>query len=219
MVTWKEAEPPKLAPVGWGAKLIGGVRIAVVVVMTLVCLALFLLGKGAKRLFGDRVRFHYLVARLWSRAVLALLGVRRRVRGAPIQKGGVLTANHASWLDIISMRSVTRINFVSKAEVRDWPGVGLIADICETVFIERKRTAAKRQQVELEGRMRRDELLCIFPEGTRNRTDRPLAVGQRRRTDLRRQPQLVVEAAIPQSNLGERWQHPRGRILDRENLN
>lgn len=166
MVTWKEAEPPKLAPVGWGAKLIGGVRIAVVVVMTLVCLALFLLGKGAKRLFGDRVRFHYLVARLWSRAVLALLGVRRRVRGAPIQKGGVLTANHASWLDIISMRSVTRINFVSKAEVRDWPGVGLIADICETVFIERKRTAAKRQQVELEGRMRRDELLCIFPEGT-----------------------------------------------------
>lgn len=166
MVTWKEAEPPQLPPASPWRKLIGAARIGVIVALTVVCFLLFLVGKGLKALLGDWIQFHYLIARLWSRAVLALLGMKRRVRGAPIRKGGVLTANHASWLDIVSLRSVRRINFVSKAEVRDWPGVGLIAAACETIFIERKRTAAKRQQQELEDRMRKDELLCIFPEGT-----------------------------------------------------
>ena len=166
MVTWKEAEPPELPPASFRQKLRGVWRVGLILILTAICFILFLVGKGLKAVLGDWMQFHYLVARLWSRAILSILGIRRRVRGTPIRKGGVLTANHASWLDIVSLRSVTRINFVSKAEVRDWPGVGFIAAICETVFIERKRTAAKRQQEELEGRMRKDELLCIFPEGT-----------------------------------------------------
>lgn len=166
MVTWKEAEPPKLPQATFAQKLRGAWRVGLILILTAVCFVLFLIGKGLKAVLGDWMQFHYLVARLWSRAILSILGIRRKVRGTPIRKGGVLTANHASWLDIVSLRSVTRINFVSKAEVRDWPGVGFIAAICETVFIERKRTAAKRQQEELEGRMRKDELLCIFPEGT-----------------------------------------------------
>lgn len=166
MVTWKEAEPPALPPPTTIQKIRGGWRIGLALTMTAVCFVLFLLGKGLKNLLGDWVQFHYLVARLWSRALVSIMGLKRRVNGRPIRKGGVLTANHASWLDIVAMRSVTRINFVSKAEVRDWPGVGYIAEVCETVFIERKRTEAKRQQHDLEDRIRKDELLCIFPEGT-----------------------------------------------------
>ncbi len=165
-LTWKEAEPPELPPVSRLQKLRGGWRILVTVVLTAICFLLFLIGKGLKNLLGDWVQFHYLVARLWSRMVVSMMGLRRKVRGRPIRKGGVLTANHASWLDIVALRSVTRINFVSKAEVRDWPGVGYVAAVCETVFIERRRTEAKKQERELEARVRNDELLCIFPEGT-----------------------------------------------------
>lgn len=165
-LTWKEAEPPALDPPTAAQKLRGYGRVVVIVLMTLVCFLLFLSGKLAQRVLGRWVGYHYVVARLWSRGMLALLGVKRRVRGEPIRRGGVLAANHASWLDIVSLRSVTRINFVSKAEVRNWPGIGYIAELCETVFIERRRTAAKRQQADLLERIERDELLCIFPEGT-----------------------------------------------------
>lgn len=165
-LTWKEAEPPALPPASALQKVRGAWRVFVAVTLTAICFALFLLGKGLKNLFGDWMQFHYLVARLWSRMIVSMMGLRRKVRGRPIRKGGVLVANHASWLDIVALRSVTRINFVSKAEVRAWPGVGYVAEVCETVFIERRRTEAKKQERELEARIRQDELLCIFPEGT-----------------------------------------------------
>lgn len=165
-LTWKDVEPTPLPQATLTQKLRGVFRVAVILLITLVGLIVFVLGRGAKNLFGDWVFFHYRVARIWSRATLAILGVRLQVKGAPIRKGGILVSNHASWADILALRAVTRVNFVAKSEVRQWPGVGFIADICETVFIERKRTAAKRQQQDLLERIKRDELLCIFPEGT-----------------------------------------------------
>ncbi len=164
-MTWKEAEPPALPPASLPQKIRGGLRIGVALAVTAVLLGLFALGKGAQRLFGRWVKFHYRVARLWSRIMLFLFGLKPVVRGRPIA-GGVLVANHASWADILALRCVTRINFVSKAEVRDWPGVGPVAALCETVFIERKRSESKKQQQELFGRIEAGELLCLFPEGT-----------------------------------------------------
>ncbi|MEM7525625.1 MAG: lysophospholipid acyltransferase family protein [Pseudomonadota bacterium] len=165
-LTWKEAEPPALPAPTTAEVARGYVRIGLIVTLTVLGFILFLSGKLLQRLLGRWVGYHYVVARLWSRSVLSILGLKRVVKGAPIRKGGVLVSNHASWLDIVSLRSVTRVNFVSKAEVRKWPLVGYIAEVCETVFIERRRTAAKRQQEDLLARILNDELLCIFPEGT-----------------------------------------------------
>lgn len=164
--TWKEAEPPTLPRPTLIQTARGVLRLAAVFVATVTLLSLFVVGRLLKSAFGPRVGFHYRVAGFWARLMLAIFGLKPVVRGAPIRKGGVLAANHASWMDILALRHVTRINFVSKSEVRDWPGVGAIAAICETVFIERKRTAAKRQQQDLLERILADELLCIFPEGT-----------------------------------------------------
>ena len=164
--TWKEAEPPELRAPYLRESVRGGVRVTILILITMFGLVLFSLGRILKWAFGPRVTFHYGVARLWARTCLALFAVRRVVNGQPIRRGGVLASNHASWMDIISLRSVTRINFVSKAEVRKWPVVGYIAEVCETVFIERRRSEAKRQQAELAARVHNDELLCIFPEGT-----------------------------------------------------
>ncbi|MFO7854667.1 MAG: lysophospholipid acyltransferase family protein, partial [Paracoccaceae bacterium] len=59
-----------------------------------------------------------------------------------------------------------RMTFVAKAEVRAWPGVGAIAALCDTVFIERRRGAAKAQEAELKARMQAGDRLVFFPEGT-----------------------------------------------------
>jgi 1-acyl-sn-glycerol-3-phosphate acyltransferase len=57
--------------------------------------------------------------------------------------------------------------FVSKAEVRQWPLVGWLAQQLDTIFLQReKRSDAKRIMHELSERLVRGELMCVFPEGT-----------------------------------------------------
>lgn len=164
--TWEKDTRPILPPVTLWSRLRGFIRIALAIMATLVGFVLFVAGKGLRAVFGPKITVHYGVARLWSRAMLAILGVSHSVRGTPIRVGGVLAANHVSWSDILALRCITHINFVSKAEVRRWPVIGTVAAVTDTVFIERKRTATKRHESELRERIEAGELLCLFPEGT-----------------------------------------------------
>lgn len=165
-LTWNDAEPPVLPPLRLAERARGGLRLVAVLAATAVALVLFLVGRGLRAWVDRRVSFHFAVARLWSRAMLRLMGVRLRVTGAPMETGGAILANHSSWADILALRATTLIYFVSKAEVRGWAVVGWIADICGTVFIERRKGAAPRQRAELRDRMRAGQRLGIFPEGT-----------------------------------------------------
>ena len=164
--TWKAAEPPKLPPTNRWQNARGYLRVGSIIALTLVMFIFFMSGRFLKKILGRWVTYHYLIALIWARICLWLLSLSPVVIGDPIRRGGILASNHVSWTDIMVLRSVTRINFVSKAEVRKWPIVGYIAHVCETVFIERKRTEAKRQQADLLERIENDELLCLFPEGT-----------------------------------------------------
>ena len=165
MNTWNDARPAELPPLTFPQKLRGGLRLAVLLAVTALAFGLFLIGRALRHYLGKFVTFHFRVARMWSRAVLWLLGVRLRVRGGPISSGA-LVANHSSWLDIPALRAVRLIYFVSKAEVAAWPGVGAIARVVGTVFIERKRSEAKRQEEILRERIAAEQVLCFFPEGT-----------------------------------------------------
>lgn len=166
MATWNDAPPPALPPLTAVERLRGGVRLVAALALTGACLALFLAGRFLRRWIMPRSGLHFAVARFWSRGMLRIMGVRRRVIGTATAGGGVWLANHASWADILALRSVRTVNFVSKAEVRGWPGVGWIAAVCDTVFIERKRTMAHEHRNVLADRLRNGELLCVFPEGT-----------------------------------------------------
>lgn len=164
--TWKAAEPPELSPATKMQDVRGYARVGGIIALTVVLFIVFMTGRFFRKILGTWVTYHYFVALIWARICLRLLSLRPVVNGTPVKRGGILTSNHVSWTDIMVLRAVTKINFVSKAEVRKWPVVGYIAYVCETVFIERKRTEAKRQQADLLERIERDELLCLFPEGT-----------------------------------------------------
>ena len=165
MTTWNAEAPPELDPPTTTGRILGGLRLGAMLTLTALSVALFLLGRGLRAVLGRWITFHFGVARFWSRACLWLTGVRLIVNGAPIRSGS-LVANHSSWIDILTLRSNRLIYFVSKAEVANWPGVGFITRITGTVFIERRRSEAKKQEAMLRERIAHDQLLCFFPEGT-----------------------------------------------------
>jgi len=165
MNTWnaeRRPEPPPASKIGIA---IGALRLTVFLGMTALALTAFVSGRYLRHWLGHRITYHFLVARLWSRAGLWLLGLNHVVRGTPIP-AGALVANHCSWADILTLRAVRLMYFVSKAEVRAWPVVGFITHVCGTIYIERRRNKAKEQQRTLRERIAHDQLLIFFPEGT-----------------------------------------------------
>ncbi len=165
MEAWNDAPIPELPALSFGQRVRGAVRLVGLVAVTGLALGLFMLGRYLRGKVSRRISFHFEVARLWSVAVLWLAGLRLIVRGTPVQ-AGALVANHQSWLDIPALRSVRLMYFVSKAEVASWPGIGFITRVTGTIFINRRRTEAKRDEAMLRSRIAHDQLLCFFPEGT-----------------------------------------------------
>lgn len=106
------------------------------------------------------------VLKVWAAVTLAGLGVRYVQRGAAMEGGGAFVANHSSWLDIVVMQRAAAPFMVSKAEVRDWPVIGLMGRAIGTMFIDRRPAEAKRQEQALLARLRNGDRMALFPEGT-----------------------------------------------------
>jgi 1-acyl-sn-glycerol-3-phosphate acyltransferase len=95
-----------------------------------------------------------------------LIGLRRDVRGTPMEAPGAYVSNHISWLDIFVLNASKRVYFVAKSEVRGWSGIGWLARGTGTVFIHRDRRHAKAQTRVFEDRLIAGHHLLFFPEGT-----------------------------------------------------
>jgi 1-acyl-sn-glycerol-3-phosphate acyltransferase len=107
--------------------------------------------------------------RAWSLKMLRLAGMKLVVHNddARLDSGVLVVGNHISWIDIYVINAWRPTPFVSKAEIRNWPIVGWLAQQLGTVFIQReKRSDAKRIMHELANRLMAGELMCVFPEGT-----------------------------------------------------
>jgi 1-acyl-sn-glycerol-3-phosphate acyltransferase len=107
--------------------------------------------------------------RAWSLKMLRLAGMRLVVHNdeARLDAGVLVVGNHISWIDIYVINAWRPTPFVSKAEIRNWPVVGWLAQQLGTVFIQReKRSDAKRIMHELANRLMAGEMMCVFPEGT-----------------------------------------------------
>src|SRR5437868_11782374 len=76
----------------------------------------------------------------YYRVLRVLLRIRVRVQGERVAGRAVLyISNHVSWVDIIVIGSLSPVAFVAKSDVRQWPLVGIAAEIQRTVFVERAR--------------------------------------------------------------------------------
>lgn len=108
----------------------------------------------------------------WSRAALALCGLRPRVVGLDHLerlRSGVLVANHASYIDVIVLMAAVpaRFHFAAKRALTKYPLVGTVIHKAEHVTIEKGAVSGRLAGAdEVERHLRDDELLVIFPEGT-----------------------------------------------------
>jgi 1-acyl-sn-glycerol-3-phosphate acyltransferase len=106
--------------------------------------------------------------RWWSKKMLAVLGIAFEHAGTPLRAGGLLVANHVSWLDIMAVHAVVpEARFVSKADVKGWPLVARLVDSAETLYLERERKRdALRVVHAVAEALGAGQVVAIFPEGT-----------------------------------------------------
>lgn len=122
----------------------------------------FILAKTGFRSSGMRLIVY--------RGLCKIFRIEVIVHGKPADTRPTLVAsNHISYLDILAYGAVAELEFVSKAEVADWPVIGSLAKLGDTVFIDRRRSqahAAKQDMTKRISHQTHAGLMVFFPEAT-----------------------------------------------------
>jgi 1-acyl-sn-glycerol-3-phosphate acyltransferase len=120
---------------------------------------------AALRAAGGRPGWVPAVVRWWHGRLCRALDLEVEVSGN-LAPGALLVANHVSWLDIPVLGARGPVQFLSKAEVRDWPLVGWMAAVAGTLFIARGAHQAGGILDLIGEHVRAGVPVVIFPEGT-----------------------------------------------------
>lgn len=109
---------------------------------------------------ADRWAVHIANSLCW------VFGIKIRKMGDIAPAPTLITANHLSWLDIITIHSPCAMGFVAKAEIDSWLLFGYIARTGGTIFHRRgshdSATGVATLMVE---RLKQGRRVAIFPEG------------------------------------------------------
>ncbi len=116
------------------------------------------------------------IASNYYRVLCSLLRIRVRVNGEPVRNRAVFfVSNHVSWADILVIGSIAPVAFVAKREVRDWPLVGITAQLQRTVFVDRTRRHQTPESVsQIVKRLAGGTSVVLFAEGTSSDGNRVL---------------------------------------------
>ncbi|MGI9125078.1 MAG: lysophospholipid acyltransferase family protein [Mycobacterium sp.] len=112
---------------------------------------------------------HLHVKRFYCRLVLRCLGVRITLSGGPIRnlRGMLVVSNHVSWVDVFAIGAVMPGSFVARADLIDWPAVGLAARMANIIPIDRRSLRELPGVVDtVVERLRDGHTVVAFPEGT-----------------------------------------------------
>jgi 1-acyl-sn-glycerol-3-phosphate acyltransferase len=137
----------------------------------MVCLGLHIArGLWTVRFVFGRLDAHQKQQRIqaWAHTLLSQLAIKVVVSGQPASQGPMLlAANHISWLDIYLILATCPCRMVAKAEVRQWPVIGSLAQAVGTLFIQRESPRdALRVVHDMAQQLKAGDVLAIFPEGT-----------------------------------------------------
>lgn len=107
----------------------------------LLCIGLMIAG-GMRLLCGENWHGRHYGARIklgWMRGAAKILGLQIKIHGFPPKNNALWVANHISWLDAVAISAIHPISFIAKADVRNWPIVGLLAQLSGTLFLNRSK--------------------------------------------------------------------------------
>lgn len=165
--TWRSEDVPSIDAPGLAHRFRAVLRGFCLVIILLTGAVLSLVLRGIEALLHGQSRpWTGWVTVFVCRLSLVVLGLKVTTHGAPLRGKGVFVANHSSWLDILVLNAGAPLVFVSKAEVARWPGIGGLARLTGTVFVQRAAREAGQQKKLLEQRIAAGNRLLFFPEGT-----------------------------------------------------
>lgn len=167
-MTWDpDTAPAPQPPLTLGTKVRFVLRAIPFGSLIFVCLMLLLILRQPERwIYGLRRPYTPYLTQFVCRMFFVITRMRFSHHGKPMPEHGAIVANHSSWVDIFTLHAAKRVYYVSKAEVRGWPGIGVLARATGTIFINRVRGEAKTQAALLRDRLTLGHKLLFFPEGT-----------------------------------------------------
>ena len=106
----------------------------------------------------------------WTRALLALFGVRVVVAGKlPVPPSGarLVASNHRSPLDIALLLTHFGGHVLSRHDLAGWPVLGVAARKSDTIFVDRSNPYSGISAIrQIRSRLKESKTVIIFPEGT-----------------------------------------------------
>lgn len=132
--------------------------------LTLILACLFcVVAHGVTRGLGRRSHW----PRRFLRMVARICGAVVEVHGRPLQTDVLFVSNHLTWLDIPIIAGATGTAFVARADLRDWPIVGWLSALNNTVYVDRGNRLGVHGQVgAVRDALAKHQPVAIFPEGT-----------------------------------------------------
>jgi 1-acyl-sn-glycerol-3-phosphate acyltransferase len=126
-----------------------------------------------------RTRVFCNTARIWMRIFFFLVGMRISVRGKENLKKGVtyiIVSNHNSLMDIpLTTPFIPGANkTIAKIEMARVPIFGMIYKRGSVLVDRKSEESRKNSFVQMKDVLSMGLHMCIYPEGTRNKTDQPL---------------------------------------------
>ncbi len=107
------------------------------------------------------------LAQSYHRLLLSVIGVKLTVFGEKKSGNVLYVPNHVSWLDISIIGALSPTHFLSKAEIKKWPFIGLLATRSGTLYIKRGiRNSAEEANTTLQKTLERNHNVVLFAEGT-----------------------------------------------------
>ncbi|APG63769.1 hypothetical protein LPB140_09885 [Sphingorhabdus lutea] len=107
----------------------------------------------------------------WPRLFLSTVswnsGVVPKVVGPRIKENVFYASNHISWIDIPTISAATGCTFIAHSGIAEWPLIGWLCRLNNTIFVTRDDRASVAKQIEtIQNAMLEKQPITIFPEGT-----------------------------------------------------
>ena len=115
----------------------------------------------AKRMSKKVVQtFHKLV--LWFVNINIEVSGKRNLNKLPT----IYISNHLSYLDIPVLGSIINGRFIAKDDISNWPIIGLLSKVGNTIFINRNLRFLKKNKSIIYDYISEGDNIILFPEGT-----------------------------------------------------
>lgn len=126
-----------------------------------------------------RTRLFHRITHIWMRCFFIFIGMRMSIKGKQHFKKGetyVVVCNHNSFMDIpLTTPFIPGANkTIAKKELARIPVFGMIYSRGSVLLDRKSEESRKQSMTDMKKVLSMGLHMCIYPEGTRNLTDKPL---------------------------------------------